>query len=227
MTLPLYCLGFTDCYVLLLPLPISRSSACVIEIWECWQLALIRSICSWAGAGTFYIHLFSDFLISPETNKNWYVHVFSDIHVQKPKKTIQQLVGWLVVWIVCSVCCVFPIFTYFRWDQVFRMTLTRFGLKVPIRIWFGRVIPVTKIHEDHKFGPAQFALALQAGLATLGDRVPAEEHRYAEGNQFAFGCLDLQCSRRLRAKNALIGPWKARFQLEDTLHFELLGKIAD
>jgi hypothetical protein len=80
------------------------------------------------------------------------------------------------------------------------MTLTRFGLKVPIRIWLGRVIPVTKIHEDHKFGPAQFALALQAGLATLGDRVPAEEHRHAEGNQFAFGCLGLQCSRRLRAK---------------------------
>ena len=153
-----------------------------------------------AGLELELFTLFSRLFDIPWANKNWYVHVFSEIHVQKQKKTIQQLVGWLVVWIVCSVCCVFPIFTYFTWDQVFRMTLTRFGLKVPIRIWLGRVIPVTKIHEDHKFGPAQFALALQAGLATLGDRVPAEEHRHAEGNQFAFGCLGLQCSRRLRAK---------------------------
>jgi len=184
--------------MLLRPLPISRSSACAIEIWECWQLALIRSICSWAGAGTFYT-FFQTFWYPLSQQKLVCSCIFWNSRTET-KKTIQQLVGWLVVWIVCSVCCVFPIFTYFTWDQVFRMTLTRFGLKVPIRIWLGRVIPVTKIHEDHKFGPAQFALALQAGLATLGDRVPAEEHRHAEGNQFAFGCLGLQCSRRLRAK---------------------------
>ena len=37
---------------------LSRSSACVIEIWECWQLALIPSICSWSRVGTSYT--FSD-----------------------------------------------------------------------------------------------------------------------------------------------------------------------
>ena len=78
--------------------PPSRLLACVIEIWECWQLALIRSICSWSGAET--ICIFSDFwhLLNQQklvcTCIFW--HLFTYRNLEKRDRT--TIVGWLWVW---------------------------------------------------------------------------------------------------------------------------------